>query len=54
MAEILEFLRQSAHVTKAKQASKQLTRPCDDRYEFKNESFRLPLGKIKSEGGEML
>jgi hypothetical protein len=57
MAEILKFLTQEAHKSKAKEAEKaapaRATRTCINDYRMLNEAYRLPLGKQKIEGGDM-
>ena len=51
MAEILQFLTQHAHKLKAEQG--QLHRAETNDYKMQNELYRLPLNKLKAEGGDM-
>ena len=50
MADIYEWLQQSAHVEKAKQ---EMVRTSAHDYMMHNTDFKLPLGKLKDQGGDM-
>jgi DNA polymerase delta subunit 2 len=52
MAEILQFLTQHAHRLQVQKQSP-LIRPNISDYEMVNNGYRLPLGKLKHEGGDM-
>lgn len=51
MADILQYLTQQAH--KAQLVKQTLTRPAIGDYEMQDNEYRLPLGKMKAEGGDV-
>ena len=53
MADILEFLKQKCHIEKAKQEELCLSKAADGEYKSDNTLFKLPLAKVKGEGGNM-
>ena len=53
MAEILQFLTQQAHKVQAAKQSVPQHRENFGDYEMHDEDYRLPLGKLKKEGGDM-
>ena len=50
MADIYQWLQQSAHIEKAKQ---EMVRESLHDYVMHNTEFKLPLGKLKDKGGDM-
>ena len=56
MADIQKYLIQTAHKQKAKQEQQKMAacqRQSIEDYEADNLTFKLPLGKLKEQGGEM-
>ena len=51
MADIYKWLQQTPHIEKAKQ--EMMTRESLQDYLMKDTEYKLPLGKLKDQGGDM-